>query len=159
MRTVRAEPSKQLVRQVECASRAGILRDGGHDEPRDAEAARLWTGRVGARCRTAAIGGHDGTLSAGSCQKGSGPAASRDTDPYRSMRDLILRFARRLRFPWLFLLTAVLFAIDLVVPDLIPFADEILLGLLTLLFGFWRQRRQERIEARATPDAPRAGGD
>ena len=60
------------------------------------------------------------------------------------MRDLIFRFAGQLRFPWLFAVTAVLFLIDLVVPDLVPFADEILLGLLTMLFGVWRKRRQER---------------
>ncbi|PVV17723.1 MAG: hypothetical protein B6D79_16525, partial [gamma proteobacterium symbiont of Ctena orbiculata] len=37
----------------------------------------------------------------------------------------------------LFLLTASLFALDLLIPDLIPFVDELLLGLLTLLFGSW----------------------
>ena len=59
------------------------------------------------------------------------------------MRDVILRFAERLRFPWLFAVTAVLFVVDVFVPDFIPFADEILLGLLTLLFGVWRKRRRE----------------
>jgi hypothetical protein len=56
--------------------------------------------------------------------------------------------ASRLRFPRLFALTALLFAIDLVVPDLIPFADEILLGLATALLGSWRRRK-------ATPSAER----
>jgi hypothetical protein len=55
----------------------------------------------------------------------------------------LLRFARRLRFPQLFLVTAALFGLDLVVPDLIPFADEILLGLLTVLFATWRKRRRD----------------
>ena len=45
----------------------------------------------------------------------------------------------RLRFPKLFLLTAVLFAIDLVVPDVVPFVDELLLGLSTLLLGSLRR--------------------
>lgn len=49
------------------------------------------------------------------------------------------RFASRLRFPQLFLVTAALFLIDLVVPDLIPFVDEILLGLLSVLFGMWQR--------------------
>lgn len=53
----------------------------------------------------------------------------------------LFRFAERLRFPQLFLLTAGLFLLDLVVPDLIPFVDEILLGLLTLMFASWRRRR------------------
>ncbi|MCU7815621.1 MAG: hypothetical protein KZQ89_14005 [Candidatus Thiodiazotropha sp. (ex Lucinoma kastoroae)] len=51
----------------------------------------------------------------------------------------ILKFADKLRFRQLFLLTASLFVIDLLIPDLIPFVDELLLGLLTLLFGLWRK--------------------
>jgi len=59
------------------------------------------------------------------------------------LRTLLFRFLGRLRFPWLFALTAALFVIDLVLPDAVPFADELLLGLLTLLFGAWRRRRSE----------------
>jgi Family of unknown function (DUF6116) len=47
----------------------------------------------------------------------------------------------RLRFPVLFLLAAALFVVDLVVPDFIPFADEVLLGLATALLASWRTRR------------------
>lgn len=54
---------------------------------------------------------------------------------------LVVRYASRLRFPYLFLGTAILFMGDLIVPDLVPFADEILLGLLTALFGTWRRKR------------------
>lgn len=56
--------------------------------------------------------------------------------------------ARRwgLKFPGLFLLFALLFGIDLVVPDLVHFADEAGLALLTLLFGLWRSRRQGKRE-------------
>ncbi len=50
-----------------------------------------------------------------------------------------LRFAAGLRFRQLFFIAAGLFAVDLLIPDLIPFADEILLGLLTLLFGAWKK--------------------
>ena len=46
-----------------------------------------------------------------------------------------------LRFPYLFLLAATLFVADLLIPDFIPMADEIMLGLLTLLLGSWRSRR------------------
>lgn len=53
----------------------------------------------------------------------------------------ILKFADKLRFRQLFLLTASLFVIDLLIPDLIPFVDELLLGLLTLLFGSWRKSK------------------
>ncbi len=45
-----------------------------------------------------------------------------------------------LRFPGLFLVFAALFLIDLIVPDFVPFADEIGLALLTALFGLWRKR-------------------
>lgn len=52
---------------------------------------------------------------------------------------VVARFAR-LRFPTLFLLAGGLFAVDLVVPDVIPFADEILLGLATALLASWKKR-------------------
>jgi hypothetical protein len=50
------------------------------------------------------------------------------------------RFASRLKFPQLFALTATLFVLDLLIPDLIPFLDEALLGCLAVLFGMWRDR-------------------
>lgn len=46
-----------------------------------------------------------------------------------------------LRFPSLFVLFAVLTLADLIVPDVIPLADEIGLALLTLLLGMWKDRR------------------
>ncbi len=54
---------------------------------------------------------------------------------------IIGRFARDLRYPQLFLVTAVVFVVDLLVPDVIPFADEFLLGLLTLLLANLKKRR------------------
>jgi len=53
----------------------------------------------------------------------------------------LMRYVSRLRFPQLFVLTAALFAINVVVPDFIPFADEILLALATLLLGSWKKQR------------------
>ncbi len=53
----------------------------------------------------------------------------------------LLRYLGRLRFKNLFLLTASLFAVDLIVPDVIPLLDELLLGLATLLFATWRKRK------------------
>ena len=52
-----------------------------------------------------------------------------------------LRFLGRLSYPRLFLVTAGLFVLDLVVPDIVPFADELLLGLGALLLANWRRRR------------------
>jgi hypothetical protein len=48
---------------------------------------------------------------------------------------LVGKYSSRLRFPQLFGAVAVLFFLDLLIPDLVPFTDEILLGLLTLLLG------------------------
>jgi hypothetical protein len=53
---------------------------------------------------------------------------------------LVARFAAGLRFPTLFGLMAGLFLLDLIVPDLVPFADEILLALGTLVVGSLRKR-------------------
>ncbi len=51
----------------------------------------------------------------------------------------LLAFASKLRFRTLFLVTAGLFALDLVIPDVLPFVDEILLGLATLLLSALRK--------------------
>lgn len=53
----------------------------------------------------------------------------------------VLAFANRLRFPTLFLVTAALFVIDVLVPDTVPFADEVLLGLAALVLSRWRKQR------------------
>ena len=52
----------------------------------------------------------------------------------------LLRWAERLRYPRLAMLIASLFVVDLIVPDFIPFIDEILLGLATLLMTNLRAR-------------------
>ena len=59
----------------------------------------------------------------------------------------IVAFAGRLRFPTLFAITAALFVIDLVVPDVIPLADEILLGLGALVLARWKKQRGGEDEA------------
>lgn len=53
----------------------------------------------------------------------------------------VLRWFGRLRFPYLFLLTGALFVFDSLVPDIIPFIDEILLGLGTLLLANFKNRK------------------
>lgn len=64
----------------------------------------------------------------------------------RLISPLILRIARRLRFPQLFMLTAGLFVLNLLIPDFIPFLDEFVLGLATLLFGAWKAQKKEHLE-------------
>ena len=51
--------------------------------------------------------------------------------------------AQKMRFPKLFALALLLFLVDLVVPDFIPFIDEILLGLLSLILGSIKQKRKD----------------
>ena len=71
----------------------------------------------------------------------------------RGLIGLLFRWAGGLRFPWLLGLAALLFLIDLLLPDILPFADEILLGLATLVFAAWRRRRGRPDDA--TPDEGR----
>ena len=51
----------------------------------------------------------------------------------------ILRRLGELRFKNLAVITAALLLIDLAVPDFVPFIDEILLGILTMMFWSWRR--------------------
>lgn len=72
---------------------------------------------------------------------------------------LVTRFASGLRFPTLFKIVATLFVIDFFVPDLVPFFDEIVLALGTLLLGSLRSRRRgggddDVIEGSAAGSAP-----
>ena len=46
-----------------------------------------------------------------------------------------------LRFPVLFLILLFVTVTDLVIPDILPFADEIVLAVLTAIFGLWKDRR------------------
>ena len=50
-------------------------------------------------------------------------------------RTIFTRWVSGLRFPQLFTFTAALFVVDFLVPDLIPFLDEILLAAATLLLA------------------------
>lgn len=68
--------------------------------------------------------------------------------------------ASRLKFPQLLTVTAVLFVVDLLIPDLIPFVDEILLGLATAGLAMWREpvpppRAAQPAEKNVTPPAAR----
>ncbi|MEO7794821.1 MAG: DUF6116 family protein [Thermoanaerobaculia bacterium] len=59
----------------------------------------------------------------------------------------------RLKFPQAFAVFVGLFLFDLIIPDFVPFVDEILLGLGAALFGMWRERVST---TRPAPDAPPA---
>lgn len=56
----------------------------------------------------------------------------------------LVAWARKLRFPGLFALTAALFAASVLIPDPLPLVDELLLGFGALLFASLKQRRKDR---------------
>ncbi|MCR9105457.1 MAG: hypothetical protein NXI15_09215 [Gammaproteobacteria bacterium] len=57
-----------------------------------------------------------------------------------SVPGVLLSWGAKLRFPYLFLLTATVFVADLFIPDVIPFADEIVIGLVTLLLASLKKK-------------------
>lgn len=57
----------------------------------------------------------------------------------RGLSALVMAWAAGLRYPQLMALTLTLLVLDVLVPDMVPFVDEILLGLLTLLIGTRRK--------------------
>ncbi len=57
-------------------------------------------------------------------------------------RGLLGEYGANLRFPQLFAIMAGLFLLDVIIPDLIPFADEILLGLATFMIGSLKRKPQ-----------------
>jgi len=54
----------------------------------------------------------------------------------------LLGWLSRLRSWQLFVVAGALFVVDLLVPDPIPFIDEIMLGLTTLVMARWKRRRK-----------------
>ena len=58
----------------------------------------------------------------------------------KSLRTRLARYAESLRFPWLVLIAALLFMLNLVIPDALPFVDEILLGLVAVILGRIKRR-------------------
>jgi hypothetical protein len=57
--------------------------------------------------------------------------------------DLVRRYAAGMRFPTLFFAVGTLFVIDVLVPDVIPFLDEIMLALTTLMLASIRKRKPQ----------------
>ena len=51
--------------------------------------------------------------------------------PRNALTAWLTRYAAGLRFPQLFLIVLGLFVLDLLIPDALPFVDEILLALIT----------------------------
>lgn len=62
--------------------------------------------------------------------------------PTNAIKSRLMQYAAKLRYPKLLALTVGLFVLDLLVPDLIPWVDEILLGLVSLLLAGLKQRHE-----------------
>ena len=60
-----------------------------------------------------------------------------------SIIETFLKNANQLKFKNLFFLVVGLFIIDLLVPDFIPFIDEIILGLLAIILANWKKERKQ----------------
>ena len=53
---------------------------------------------------------------------------------------IFLRWAGGLRFPIVFALTFAVFLLNVFFPDVIPFVDEIILGLVAILLANWKKK-------------------
>lgn len=65
----------------------------------------------------------------------------------------VLGWFGKLSYPRLFVATAALFFADMLIPDFIPFADELLLGLGTLLLANWKRVKPRREPATIDADS------
>jgi len=59
------------------------------------------------------------------------------------MIEMFLKNANQLRFRNLFFMVISLFFVDLLLPDFIPFIDEIILGLLAIILANWKKERNQ----------------
>jgi hypothetical protein len=66
------------------------------------------------------------------------------------MKAAIIRYLESLRFPVLLIVTAIIFLVNVFVPDMVPFVDELLLALVVALLARLKRRRPE---SQADPDA------
>ena len=59
------------------------------------------------------------------------------------IKSRIIPYLESLRFPVLLLVTAVLFLVNVLVPDIVPFVDEILLALIVALLSRLKRRKKD----------------
>lgn len=60
-------------------------------------------------------------------------------------------FLETLKSSYLVMLVTAVFALDLFIPDLIPFVDEIVLFVMTVLLARWKSRQREEAEDELKP--------
>ena len=63
----------------------------------------------------------------------------------------LMRWLGRLSYPRLFMLAGTLFGITLLLPDPVPFVDEILFGVVTLLLAGLKNRHGSQTPGEAAP--------
>jgi hypothetical protein len=73
--------------------------------------------------------------------------------------EAVERLLPRVKYPWLFVILAAMFVLDLFIPDPIPILDEATLALLTILVGGWRTRRARSTASEPTPAQPESGSE
>lgn len=61
------------------------------------------------------------------------------------MAGVFLRWASSLRFPYILLLMSVLFVFNLLIPDVIPFVDEIIMGLVAVLLANLKKKPEKAL--------------
>ncbi|MFO7548345.1 MAG: DUF6116 family protein [Acidimicrobiia bacterium] len=66
--------------------------------------------------------------------------------PTRGLVGAVSTWAQGRRYPTLLAVTAALFAVDVVVPDLVPLVDELLLGLATVALARWKADRRTGVQ-------------
>ncbi len=72
--------------------------------------------------------------------------------PRTPVQEIVGSLVGRLRYPWVVAILGMLFLADLVIPDPIPFVDEVMLALLTFLVGSWRARKADQRTVDVTPE-------
>ncbi len=70
---------------------------------------------------------------------------------------LFMKWAVRLRFPYLFALTAVLFVFNLFMPDAVPLIDEVIMGLIAALLASLK-KPSEKTSGGGTDEHSGTGG-
>jgi len=58
----------------------------------------------------------------------------------KSFKTTLIAYLEALRFPWLLIITIVLFAVNVFVPDAFPFIDELLLALIAVILARLKRR-------------------
>ena len=71
----------------------------------------------------------------------------------------IYEYTSKLRFPKLFALVVILFILDLLLPDFIPFVDELILAVVALFLGRLKRRIRREIQGSATTSSATSESD